>query len=267
MPAVCLQVYASPCRPGHFPPTLAPPPPPVPQLRVLRWVRQLATDQLVLQALEEVRRVVLRDRPAQHKLALSRSATWLCAVGAMGVPPSRAACGCSHAPLQAATQAGAVAYVVAQLRQPEQLGLQADALGALHCLCQLSRSRQELAAEHKAVAPLVQLVQQPPPAAPVPVGAELSPGAAAAATAAAAAAAAAAASRGLAVSLLCVPLGGCTRLLVCLTGLSACWPPPAVPHAYCTPAHCPPCPLCPLCRLRSARRPAQPSGNVGSGGI
>ncbi len=79
--------------------------------------------------------------------------------------------------------------------------LQADALGALHSLCQLSRSRQEQAAEQKAAGPLVAvaLQQAPPPvqaqAATTQQGAE-------------AAAAAWAASRGLAVSLLCA-FGAC----------------------------------------------------------
>ena len=118
------------------------------QLRVLRWVRQLSTDQLVLQALE---------------------------------------------------QAGAVGFVVAQLRQQQQGGaaaegaaaLQADALGALHNLCQLSRPRQEQAAEQKVVLPLVALVQQP-----VLLPHLGGPGAEGAA-------AAVASSRNLAVSLLC----------------------------------------------------------------
>lgn len=107
---------------------------------MLRWVRQLATEQAVLAALEG---------------------------------------------------AGAVPYVVAQLRQQDP-DLQADALGALHSLCQLSRQRQEQAAEQKAPAPLVALVQQQH--APLPTGGQ---------DGADAAAAAWAASRGLAVSLLC----------------------------------------------------------------
>jgi hypothetical protein len=116
---------------------------------VLRWVRQLSTDQLVLQALE---------------------------------------------------QSGAVGFVVAQLHQHQQQGgaaakgaaaLQADALGALHNLCQLSRPRQEQAAEQKAVLPLVALVHQP---VLLPhLGAAGEEGAAAAV----------AISRNLAVSLLC----------------------------------------------------------------
>ena len=132
---------------SHSPPAL--PPAACLQLRVLRWVRQLSTDQLVLQALE---------------------------------------------------QAGAVGFVVAQLRQQQQGGeaaegaaaaLQADALGALHNLCQLSRLRQEQAAEQQAVLPLVALVQQP---VLLPhLGAAGEEGAAAAA----------ASSRALAASLLC----------------------------------------------------------------
>ena len=136
------------CPRSHLPACL--------QLRVLRWVRQLSTDQLVLQALE---------------------------------------------------QAGAVGYVVAQLRQQQQQQqggaaqggsavLQADALGALHNLCQLSRPRQEQAAEQQAVLPLVALVQHP----------VLLPHLAAAAAAAGeegGPAAGFASSRNLAVSLLC----------------------------------------------------------------
>ena len=101
--------------------------------------------------------------------------------------------------LQALEQAGAVGFVVAQLRQRQQGGeaaegaaaLQADALGALHNLCQLSRPRQEQAAEQQAVLPLVALVQQP---VLLPhLGAAGEEGAAAAA----------ASSRNLAASLLC----------------------------------------------------------------
>lgn len=76
--------------------------------------------------------------------------------------------------------------------------LQADALGALHSLCQLSRSRQEQAAEQKAAGPLVSIaMQQVPPAARAQAQA------ASQQQSADAAAAAWAASRGLAVSLLC----------------------------------------------------------------
>lgn len=76
--------------------------------------------------------------------------------------------------------------------------LQPDALAALHSLCQLSRSRQELAAESGAVAPLAQLVLAPPQ-----VAAKLPPG-----SGDAGAPAAAAAARNLTVSLLC-GFGGC----------------------------------------------------------
>ncbi|PRW61538.1 MAP3K epsilon kinase 1-like isoform X2 [Chlorella sorokiniana] len=114
------------------------------QRRVLRWVRQLASEQSVLQALEE---------------------------------------------------AGAVPYVVVQLRRQGDSELQADALGALHSLCQLSRSRQEQAAEQKAAGPLVAIALHQ--AAPQQGGEE--------------AAAAWAASRGLAVSLLCAFAHGGAR--------------------------------------------------------
>lgn len=74
------------------------------------------------------------------------------------------------------------------------LTLQADALGALHSLCQLSRSRQEQAAEQKAPAALVALAQQQHP--PHAAAAGEQHGAQAAATASSV-------SRGLVVSLLC----------------------------------------------------------------
>ena len=58
-----------------------------------------------------------------------------------------------------------MAYTVAQLRR-QDAALLADALGALHSLCQLSRSRQEQAAEQRAAVPLVQLVLAPQPSLP-----------------------------------------------------------------------------------------------------
>ena len=156
------------------------------QLRVLRCVRQLCTEQAVLQPLED---------------------------------------------------AGAVTYVVAQLHG-QHPALQADALGALHSLCQLSRTRQEQAAEQRAAAPLVALVQQHAPQA---AGAD---------DGGAAAAAAWAASRCLAVSLLCGFGEPALATPLC------CW---EAWHQSVQPMQAAPRPP-PLC---SARRRAEPAGAVG----
>jgi hypothetical protein len=84
---------------------------------------------------------------------------------------------------------------------------QALALSALHHLCQLSRGRQDAAAQHGAVPPLVALLHQSHAAAAAAAQAQHK-GSAAAGGDGEATAAAAAASRGLAVSLLC-GFGGC----------------------------------------------------------
>ena len=104
---------------------------------------------------------------------------------------------------------------------PMHTWLQADALGALHSLCQLSRTRQEQAAEQRAAAALVAIaLQHGPPAAQ----------AGASQHEAEAALAAWSASHALAVSLLCTfgeqDRGGGVAHAACKGGRCAS-PPPA----------------------------------------